>query len=60
MLAFIKKYWPHLLTIIGGLGLSTNYFFAGKTWMGLIWLTFAMVYSVRLYQQYQRDQKHKK
>ena len=59
MLTFIKHYWPHLLTIIGGLGLSTNYFVAGKTWMGLIWLTVAMVYSVRLYQQYQRDQKKK-
>lgn len=60
MLSFLKKYWAYLITMVGGSYLAINYFLEEKRWLAFIWLTVAMVWSVRLYQHYQRDQKHKK
>ncbi|WP_369350984.1 hypothetical protein AB6M97_01290 [Streptococcus hillyeri] len=43
MVSFLKNYWAYLVMIACGSCLAINYFLSDKTWMGFVWVTFAMV-----------------
>lgn len=59
MFVFIKKYWHYLLLMLSGVVLSVSYFLSEKAWMGFVWLTMAMMWSVRLYQEHQKHRNKK-